>query len=57
MGKILHQLGFSHISARPRHPAQDKRIVAEFKNFPAALSAHLAGVATSKPVEIWFEML
>ena len=31
VGKILHQLGFSHISARPRHPAQDQRIVAEFK--------------------------
>ena len=31
VGKILHQLGFSHISARPHHPAQDQRIVAEFK--------------------------
>ena len=31
VGKILHQLGFSPISARPRHPAQDERIVAEFK--------------------------
>ena len=31
VGKLLHQLGFSHISARPRHPAQDKRIMAEFK--------------------------
>jgi transposase len=31
VGKILHQLGFSHISARPRHPAQDERIMAEFK--------------------------
>ena len=31
VGKILHQLGFRHISARPRHPAQDERIVAEFK--------------------------
>ena len=31
VGKILHQLGFSHISARPRHPAQDERILAEFK--------------------------
>jgi transposase len=31
IGKILHKLGFSHISARPRHPAQDERIVAEFK--------------------------
>jgi transposase len=35
VGKILHQLGFSHLSARPRHPAQDERIVAEFrKTFP-----------------------
>jgi transposase len=31
VGKILHQIGFRHISARPRHPAQDERIVAEFK--------------------------
>ena len=30
VGKILHQLGFRHISARRRHPAQDERIVAEF---------------------------
>ena len=39
VGKILHQLGFSHISARPRHPAQDERIVAEFKNVWPAPSA------------------
>ena len=25
VGKLLKQLGFSHISARPRHPAQDGR--------------------------------
>src|SRR3954470_24517873 len=31
VGKILHRLGFSHISPRPRHPAQDERIVTEFK--------------------------
>jgi transposase len=31
VGKLLKQLGFSHISARPRHPAQDERIIAEFK--------------------------
>ena len=31
VGKLLHRLGFSHISARPRHPAQDERIVTEFK--------------------------
>src|SRR3982751_4823670 len=31
VGKLLHRLGFSHISPRPRHPAQDERIVTEFK--------------------------
>ncbi len=31
VGKILHRLGFSHISARPRHPAQDEQTVAAFK--------------------------
>jgi transposase len=31
VGKLLQKLGFSHISARPRHPAQDERIVEEFK--------------------------
>jgi transposase len=31
VGKILHQLGFSHVSARPRHPAQDEQTVAAFK--------------------------
>ena len=31
VGKLLKTLGFSHISARPRHPAQDQRIVEAFK--------------------------
>ena len=31
VGKLLHQLGFSHVSARPRHPAQDEQTVAAFK--------------------------
>jgi transposase len=31
VGKLLKKLGFSHISARPRHPAQDERIVETFK--------------------------
>lgn len=31
VGKLLHKLGFSHISARPHHPAQDALIVEEFK--------------------------
>src|ERR1700733_2521511 len=36
IGKLLKKLGFSHISARPRHPAQDERTVEAFKKtFPA----------------------
>ena len=31
VGKLLKKLGFSHMSARPRHPAQDERIVTAFK--------------------------
>ena len=38
VGKLLKKLGFSPISARPRHPAQDERIVEAFKNvWPAPL--------------------
>ena len=32
VGKLLKKIGFSHISARPRHPVQDERIVEAFKN-------------------------
>ena len=28
---LLKTLGFSHISARPHHPAQDERIVKAYK--------------------------
>jgi transposase len=31
LGRILKELGFSHISARPRHPAQDPGAIAAFK--------------------------
>jgi transposase len=31
VGKLLKKLGFSHMSARPRHPAQDEQIVEAFK--------------------------
>ena len=31
VGTLLKKLGFSHMSARPRHPAQDERIVEAFK--------------------------
>jgi transposase len=55
VGKLLHRLGFSHISARRRHPAQDERIIEAFKNLPRALKAHLEGLPETTPVEIWFE--
>lgn len=31
IGKLLKALGFSHISARPRHPGQDARTIGAFK--------------------------
>jgi putative transposase len=35
LGRVLKELGFSHISARPRHPAQDPHAIAAFKKtFP-----------------------
>ena len=30
LGSVLKELGFSHISARPRHPAQDAQAIAAF---------------------------
>jgi len=39
IGKILKALGFSHVSARPRHPAQDPRTIQAFKNVWPAPSA------------------
>lgn len=31
IGKLLKQIGFSHISARPHHPAQDGRVIEMYK--------------------------
>lgn len=31
VGKILKQLGFSHVSPRPQHPGQDPEMIAAFK--------------------------
>jgi hypothetical protein len=32
--QLPQKLGFSHISVRPRHPAQDERIVKALKKLP-----------------------
>ncbi len=35
LGRVLKKLGFSHISARPRHPVQDPEAIVAFKKtFP-----------------------
>jgi transposase len=31
VGKILNELGFSHVSARPQHPGQDPAMIETFK--------------------------
>lgn len=33
IGKLLKALGFSHISARPRHPKQDGEVIQAFKTY------------------------
>jgi transposase len=38
IGKLLKALGFSHISARPRHPMQDGRTIEAFKKTSPARS-------------------
>jgi putative transposase len=46
VGKLLKQLGFSHMSARPRHPARDERIVEAFKTYgPPRLQGGLSRLA------------
>ncbi|MFV0409886.1 MAG: IS630 family transposase [Paracoccus sp. (in: a-proteobacteria)] len=56
VGHILHQLGFSHISARPQHPAQDAEVIEGFKkNFADRLKTILKDLPEDTPVEIWFQ--
>lgn len=38
IGKLLKALGFSHISARPRHPKQDSEVILAFKKTSPARS-------------------
>src|SRR5262249_19552101 len=34
IGRVLRELGFSHISVRPKHPDQGNDAIAEFKKIP-----------------------
>ncbi len=38
VSRLLHELGFSHMSARPRHPAQDGAMLERFKKTSRAPS-------------------
>ncbi len=56
VGTLLKKLGFSRMSARPRHPGQNAETIEAFKkSFSRTLSAHLADLPPDAPVEIWFQ--
>lgn len=40
VGNYLAELGFSHISGRPQHPAQDPQVIAAFKKTSPTRSLH-----------------
>lgn len=53
---MLKRLGFSHISARPQHPAQDAEATTAFKkNFPTLVAEVVTTLAPATPIEVWFE--
>ena len=45
VGKLLKRLGFSHISARPRHPKQDGEVLEAFKKTSRGPECSSAGIA------------
>ena len=55
VGTLLKKLGFSHISARPRHPAQDGGSSRPIKKLPARAEGASRPSAAATPVEIWFQ--
>ena len=56
LGRILRKLGFSHISARPRHPKQDPEAIASFKkDFPTRVFETMSRLALGTAIEVWFQ--
>jgi transposase len=57
LGRVLKQLGFSHISARPLHPKQDGEAIATFKKkgFPAHVLETVSRLALATSIEVWFQ--
>ena len=57
VGKVLHQLGFTRLSVRPRHPKADEAAQEAFKKASPSWCGALPELARGKPIEIWFQML
>lgn len=56
VGKILKELGFSHVSARPQHRGQNPETIEAFKkNFPQTLAAAADHLAPKTRIEIWWQ--
>jgi transposase len=49
LGRVLKKLGFSHISARPRHPVQDPEAIATFKKTSSLRSRRSAASSLREP--------
>ncbi|MFG1250560.1 winged helix-turn-helix domain-containing protein, partial [Xanthobacter flavus] len=57
IGKILKVIGFSHISARPRHPGQDPEVMEDFKKTSRTLNAHVGHLPKGRRIEVWFQCM
>jgi hypothetical protein len=56
IGKSLARLGFSHVSARPRHHGQGAHVIETFKQtFPERLAEIVAGLPPGTSIEVWFQ--
>ena len=55
VSQILHDLSFSHTSARPAPQAGCPGDPGVQKNFGRTLKGHIAGLKRGKPIEIWFQ--
>lgn len=57
VGRVLKELGFAHVSPRPKHPEQDPQAIEAFKKLLRARGRALKAKAlpANTPIEIWFQ--
>ncbi|MCL1164461.1 IS630 family transposase, partial [Shewanella chilikensis] len=54
--RLLHQLGFSWITTRSRHPKQSEAVQEAFKkNFPMAMILNTPGHVALDRIDVWFQ--